>query len=253
MERKYLIRLDDACPMMDHSKWQRMEKILDEYGIKPMVGVIPYNEDPSQQIKAADEGFWDKVKVWEKKGWAIALHGYNHCYSSNGGLNGLNPMWERSEFAGLPLVEQCEKIRKGVAIFREHGINPKYFFAPSHTFDENTLIALREESDIRIISDTIATRPYRYGAFVFIPQFGGQCREMKLSGLYTFCLHPNTMNDEAFEKTDAFLKVHSNEFTLFGALDLSRVDNKSFFDRLLSWSYFILRRWSRIISCRKEQ
>ena len=135
------------------------------------------NEDPKQEIDPEDGAFWVNVRAWEQKGWAIALHGYNHCYTGNGGLKGLNPMWSRSEFAGLPLDEQKEKIRKGVAIMRENSINPKYFFAPSHTFDENTLNALREESDIRIVSDTIATRPYRYKDFIITPQFGGQCRE----------------------------------------------------------------------------
>lgn len=242
MKQQYLIRLDDACPTMDRVKWVRIEEILDRYGIKPMVGVIPHNEDPKQQIDSVDVNFWDIVHQWENKGWAIALHGYNHCYRSDGGFNGLNPMWSRSEFAGLPLEEQREKIKRGVAIMREHGINPKFFFAPSHTFDENTLIALREESDIRIISDTIATKPYRYKDYVIIPQFGGQCRKMKLSGLFTFCLHPTTMEDEAFEKTAIFLKSNKGRFTSFGDLDLSNVTKKSLFDRLLSWGYFTIRK-----------
>ena len=241
-DTKYLIRLDDACPTMDRAKWGRIEEILDHHGIKPMVGVIPHNEDPKQEINPVDVNFWKKVHQWDEKGWTIALHGYNHCYSSEGGLRGLNPMWRRSEFAGLPLEEQRVKIRKGVATMREHGINPKYFFAPSHTFDENTLIALREESDIRIISDTIATCPYQYKDFIIIPQFGGQCREMKFSGLYTFCLHPSTMMDEAFENTDNFLKSHSVFFTSFENLDLSNVSKKSLFDRLLSWWYFTVRK-----------
>ena len=59
--KRYLIRLDDACPTMDHAKWQRMEDILDKYGIKPMVGVIPNNEDSQLKIKNEDEGFWGKV------------------------------------------------------------------------------------------------------------------------------------------------------------------------------------------------
>ena len=241
-QQQYLIRLDDACPTMDHAKWQRIEGILDKYGVRPMAGVIPHNEDPKQFIESADENFWKKVKVWETKGWAIALHGYNHCYSSDGGLKGLNPMWSRSEFAGLPIEEQRAKIRKGVAIMRENGINPQYFFAPSHTFDENTLNALLEECDIRIISDTIATKPYRYKDFIIIPQFGGQCREMKLSGVFTFCLHPSTMNDEAIEKTDIFLKTHKGVFTSFEKLNLSNVTTKSLFDRLLSWGYFTIRK-----------
>ena len=72
--KRYLIRLDDACPTMDAEKWLRMENILDTYGVRPMVGVIPANKDPKQQIDAVDTEFWTKVKAWEKKGWAIALH-----------------------------------------------------------------------------------------------------------------------------------------------------------------------------------
>lgn len=242
MKNQYLLRLDDACPTMDREKWERIEDLLDRYGIKPMVGVIPHNEDSKQEVSPADTNFWNKVHKWEDKGWAIALHGYNHCYSSNGGLLGLNPMWSRSEFAGLSYEEQRGKIRKGIAIMREQGFNPKYFFAPSHTFDENTLMALCEESDIRIISDTIATKPYRYKEFVFIPQFGGQCREMKLGGVFTFCLHPTTMEDEAFERTEYFLKLHKDKFSSLEGIDLLNVAKKSLFDRLLSWCYFMLRK-----------
>lgn len=240
--KQYLIRLDDACPYMDTKKWQRMEDILDRYRVKPLVGVIPHNEDPKQQIDPEDDTFWDKVLAWEKKGWVIAMHGYNHCYSSNRGLKGLNPMWRRSEFAGVPIDEQLEKIRTGVALMRKYGINPKFFFAPSHTFDKNTLSALREESDIRVISDTISTRPYRYKDFVFIPQFSGQCREMKMNGLFTFCFHPNTMNDEAFERMDKFLMEHKEEFLSFNEVDIDTVCKKSYFDRLLSWGYFTMRK-----------
>lgn len=239
---KYLIRLDDACPYMDRAKWQRMEDILDKYGVKPLVGIIPANADPKTMIELEDPTFWEKAHSWERKGWAIALHGYNHCYTSSGGLKGLNPMWERSEFAGLPLEEQKEKIRKGVTIMRENGINPKYFFAPSHTFDENTLTALCEESDIRIISDTFALRPYKYKEFVFIPQFGGQCREMKMNGIYTFCIHPNTMKDEAFLQTEEFLQSHKDKFTSFDQQDLENIRGKDMFSRILSWIYFTRRK-----------
>ena len=107
---KYLIRLDDACPTMDAVKWQRVEDMLDRYGVRPMVGVIPANSDPKQIIDSEDVAFWDKVKTWENKGWAIALHGYDHCYISEDGLKGLNPLWARSEFAGVSLEKQKEKI-----------------------------------------------------------------------------------------------------------------------------------------------
>ena len=239
--KKYLIRLDDACPTMDSVKWQRIENILDTYGVRPMVGVIPANEDPKQQIDIADTEFWAKVKAWEKKGWAIALHGYDHCFISDAGMKGLNPLWERSEFAGVPLEVQKEKIRKGMAVFRVNGVEPKYFFAPAHTYDQNTLQALREESKIRIISDTIAAHPYRKGDFVFIPQLGGRCSEMKLPGMWTFCLHPSAMKEEDFLATERFLQAHKEEMLGFDKLDLSKLKSKNLMSRLLSWVYFTRR------------
>lgn len=244
--KKYLIRLDDACSTMDARKWQRMEDILDAYGVKPMVGVIPANKDPKQQIDAADSGFWNKVKKWEKKGWAIALHGYDHCFISNAGMSGLNPMWARSEFAGVSFEQQKEKIRKGVALFRDNGIDPKYFFAPAHTYDENTLIALRDESNIRIISDTIANKPYRKGDFVFIPQLGGHCTEMRLPGIWTFCLHPSVMCEENFDATEKFLQAHRKCMVGFDELDLTNLGGGNLISRILSWVYFTRRRFKGI-------
>lgn len=242
MNNKYLIRLDDACPTMDGAKWQRMFDILDRYGVRPMVGIIPHNEDPKQEIDALDVEFWNKAKMWQQKGYAIALHGYNHCYISNEGLRGLNPLWERSEFAGVPYDVQKQKIRDGLEILSSHGVKPKYFFAPSHTFDENTLKALKECTDIRIISDTIATKPYKRGDFVFLPQLGGHCTEMKINGIWTFCLHPSTMMDANFEATERFMKEHKEEFVSFESLDLDNLKGKGLLDSLLSKAYFLRRK-----------
>ena len=242
MTHKYLIRLDDACPPMNRKKWERMEHLLFRYGIAPMVGVIPHNEDPLNMIDEPDNGFWDKVIEWERKGWTIAMHGYNHKYEINEGLKGLNPMWKETEFVGLSLKKQKEKIQKGIAIMREHGYNPKYFFAPSHTFDENTLIALKEETDIRIISDTIAANPYRMRDFVFIPQQSGHPVKLPFGGLVTICYHPNTMDERAFVRLEEFLKSHQKDITSFDKLDLSRIKSKTIYDRFLSWLYFLRRK-----------
>lgn len=240
MTKRYLIRLDDACPTMDREKWDRMERLLDCYGLKPMAGVIPANADPMQQIDQADSGFWEKVRSWEAKGWAIALHGYDHCYISTG--RGINPVWPRSEFAGVPLEIQKEKIARGISILTSKGIRPKYFFAPSHTFDENTLTALRECSDIRIVSDTVATLPYRHGDFIFIPQIGGMTRNIPLPGLRTFCLHPSTMTEENFRNCEQFIEANRDKFTDFSKIDLTEVKNKRLTDKILSAAYFLYRK-----------
>lgn len=181
MKRQYLIRLDDACPTMDRERWGRMERLLDQYGVKPMVGIVPDCKDENLMRNETDPHFWEKALAWQQKGWTIAMHGYDHCYISDMGMDGFNPMWPRSEFAGVSLEEQKRKVRMGV-IIGSHGLKPKYFFAPSHTFDENTLTALREESSIRMISDTIALKPYRRGDFTFYPQTVGHCVKMPLPG-----------------------------------------------------------------------
>ena len=238
--KKYLIRLDDACPTMNAAQWRRMECLLDKYSVRPMVGIIPSNADTKQMIEKEDGLFWEKALAWQNKGWTIALHGFDHCYiSSNAGIN---PLWNRSEFAGVSLEEQKQKVRDGVNILESHGLAPKYFFAPSHTFDDNTLTALKEESEIRIISDTIATKPYKQGDFIFIPQIGGHCVEMPLSGMYTFCFHPNTMNDDAFNALESFIQKHKEEFFGFDEIDLNGVRGKSMKDKVISWLYFTQRK-----------
>lgn len=243
MKIKYLIRLDDACPYMDRAKWQRMEDILDKYSVKPLVGIIPANADSGTMIESENPKFWDEVRVWrEQKCWSLALHGYDHVCISTGGLNGLNPMWKRSEFAGLPLEQQREKIRKGYAVLKEHGLEPKYFFAPSHTFDENTLEALRLETNIRIVSDTIGRYPYKKGDFVFIPQISGHCVKMPVSGIYTFCFHPNTMSDGAFIELESFMKSYSRYFTDFSSFDIEMLKEKSLQDKIISSVFFGLRK-----------
>lgn len=205
----YLIRLDDASDHMNIESWDRIERILDANGLRPLVGIIPLNQDPTLQAFAKDPGFWNRARCWQEKGWRIALHGYEHIYSTN--CAGTNPVHTRSEFAGHPLWIQREKIRRGVAILREKGLEPTVFFAPSHTFDENTLEALRLESNIRIISDTVANDTYCYKGFTFIPQQTGRVRVLPFK-VTTICLHPNYTSDAEFDEIEAFCKAHSDKF-----------------------------------------
>jgi predicted deacetylase len=235
---KYLMRLDDASDYMDVEKWNRMENLLDSYHVKPLVGVIPDNQDPSLvQIYPKDMKFWDKVRSWQQKGWELALHGCNHKYITEDG--GLNPINLRSEFAGVPLQEQCEKIQHGIKILNKHQIYPRIFFAPSHTFDENTLLALKQESDIRIISDTIANDIYYQDEFFFLPQQSGHVRNLPFQ-FVTFCYHPNMMDDTAFSLLEKFLQAKANYFISIKDVNLSK-RSLSFYDKFLRKLYFLRR------------
>lgn len=64
----YIIRLDDATPRMNPQGWQAVEDILDKYGVKPIVGIIPDNRDPLF-IWKEDPDFWtETVQRWQNKG-----------------------------------------------------------------------------------------------------------------------------------------------------------------------------------------
>ena len=130
-------------------------------------------------------------------------------------------------------------IRHGIDILKQYGIVTNVFFAPSHTFDKNTLIALKEESNIRIISDTIANDVYFENDFYFIPEQSGRVRNLPFK-LCTFCYHPNTMSDKDFENLEIFLKKYYFKFVAVKEIELKK-RLKSLFDKLLHFMYFVKR------------
>lgn len=237
--KKYLIRLDDACPTMSSENWELMESILDKYRIIPMVGIIPDNKDDKLKINSDDNHFWQKAQGWQNKGWTIALHGYSHLYHQSKG--GLNPLWDRSEFVGLSYETQLAKLTEGLSILKSHGLDVEYFFAPSHTFDKNTVKAL-SSIGIRKISDTIALQPYKSGDMIYIPQIGGRCRKMLLPGTYTFCFHPNTMGDADFLALESFLSAQLDNFISFSDINLERIGRLNLVSKMLRTVYFLRRK-----------
>lgn len=236
---KYYVRLDDACPNMDHEKWSDILRILDKYSIKPLIGIIPHNKDLNTMPSKEDGYFWNIAREWQEKGYSIALHGYDHCYCSDDG--GINPLFSRSEFAGLPFQEQLNKITLGYNILASYGLKPKIFFAPSHTFDENTIKALIEGSPIRMICDTMAFRPYQYHDITIIPQQVGSFRKILLPGDWVFCFHPNVMNDNSINVFERFIEKYRNNFHNFSTISLPANRAMSFSDKFLNKSYFLMR------------
>lgn len=238
MKSSYLMRLDDACEYRDIDAWRKIEIILDRYNIKPLVGIIPHCEDKELMRYGYDDNFWDLAVKWQNKGWEIALHGFNHVYSTNSG--GINPVNQNSEFASVDYETQCEKIRKGIEILSYHKIKANVFFAPSHTFDKNTLKALKTCSDIRIISDCIASAPYYEDEFYFVPQQTGKPRKLPFR-VVTICLHPNIMDDKSFKELEDFLEKEHKQFVSFKNIDLNK-RKLNIYDRLLRTLYFGMRK-----------
>ncbi len=193
------IRMDDITPDMDWAKFLRFKDLLDKHDIKPLIGVVPDNRDGKLALNPAREDFWSYVKELQDGGWTVAMHGLNHLYSTR--EPGLFPIGGKSEFAGLPLDKQDEMIREGKAVLEEKGIFTDIFMAPSHSFDKNTLTALKKNG-FKVVTDGFGTEPFRSRGMVFYPISVSRGKSLKdnRDGLVTFVYHANTMDEKDFTK-----------------------------------------------------
>lgn len=212
---KILIRMDDIAPGMDMGKFRRFKRLLDEYNIRPLIGVVPDNRDPklmveaeepeSKQKKGTDEEadsednpyFWRMVRDLQSEGWIIAMHGLHHVYTTKKG--GMLPLNKQSEFAGIPYEKQLEMVTEGKKILESHGIATDFFMAPSHSYDRNTITALVEKG-FRRITDGFGRDAYRRFDMTFYPI--SYRKDSALTdegeGYTTFVVHTNTLTNEDF-------------------------------------------------------
>lgn len=207
---RFSIRLDDITPDMDWEKFYRVKSILDKFDIKPLIGIVPDNQDEGLAKQEPKEEFWQEMRELAKDGWSIAQHGYEHRYESkDGGLLGINMY---SEFAGLSFDKQKEKLSKGKQILEENGIITDIFMAPAHSYDDNTLKALAELG-FCYVTDGYTKKPYRYKGLMFIP-----CRTAnygKVEGIDTFCIHANTIEEKELVSLDRFLEENKQKAVSF--------------------------------------
>jgi peptidoglycan/xylan/chitin deacetylase (PgdA/CDA1 family) len=143
---------------MNWRVWSEIEIILDEANIKPIMAVVPDNQDPRLSVDSPISNFWEKVRKWQSRGWCIALHGYQHVYvNKNPGIL-LHPN-RKSEFAGLTREAQSEKLTRGLNIFCREGVKADCWVAPAHTFDWTT-VDLLNQLGVKVISDGFWPWPY---------------------------------------------------------------------------------------------
>src|SRR5271165_6997866 len=97
---RYLLRFDDLCPTVSRTRWQRFQPLIEEFGIRPILAVIPDNQDYKLEQSQPDPEFWSQMRRMEASGATIALHGYRHLCTSEG--VSLVPLHRNTEFAGVP-------------------------------------------------------------------------------------------------------------------------------------------------------
>ncbi len=200
--RKILLRFDDICLTMNWEQWERAKQMMDKAGVTALLGVVPDCTDLDLKIDAPRSDFWEYIKELQNQGYTIAMHGYHHQFEIK--ADGLVTKNKISEFAGLPYERQLEKIKKGKEILDSHGIVTDVFFAPAHSYDDNTLRALAA-SGFKYVSDGLSSKPYIRNGIVLLPcRSGGIPRMEKKSGFVTAVMHAHEWVRE--EKRGEYLK-----------------------------------------------
>jgi predicted deacetylase len=206
---QYLLRFDDLCPTMARDRWERFVPLIEEFGIRPILAVVPDNRDPELELAPPDPEFWSRMRTMQAAGATIGLHGYRHLCASRG--RSLVPLHRKSEFAGVPEEIQRTWIQAGLEILRGHDLNAQIWVAPRHGFDCATLRTLQREG-ITTISDGLTHIPFRLDVVTWIPQQLWAPVE-KRSGLWTICVHSNTAANSLVDKLREFLGAHAGQFT----------------------------------------
>lgn len=205
---KIAIRMDDITPDMDWAKFLRFKELCDLYQVKPLIGVVPENQDSMLHIDEAREDFWEYILQLQKDGWSIAQHGCTHIYSTK--KKGCFPLNALSEFAGRSYEEQYATLKQGKQVLEEHGIYTDMFMAPAHSYDKNTLKALKALGFTKL-TDGFGETPYRWQELVFYPISFKQSSSLnKKKGYTTFVIHTNTMNDRDFERYENLFQAYSD-------------------------------------------
>lgn len=187
IKRKILLRFDDICPTMDWEQWEIAKQMMDKAGVTALLGVVPDCTDPDLMIDAPRIDYWEYIKELQNQGYTIAMHGYHHQFEIK--ADGLVTKNKISEFAGLPYERQLEKIQKGKEILNSHGIATDVFFAPAHSYDDNTLRALAA-CGFKYVSDGLSSKPYMRQGIKLLPcRSGGIPRMEKKSGFVTAVIH----------------------------------------------------------------
>lgn len=208
---RFVIRLDDICPTMDHSKFERARTFFEAADVHPIIGVVPENLDPDLNIDAPDPNFWETMRGLREKGWHISQHGYRHqIHTGEHGLLGISP---RSEFAGRSLDVQRADLEAGQAILASEGIATDTFMAPFHSYDTETLTALKS-LNFTTLTDGYGLFPWTSKGLIFVPQLFEKSFNFGI-GTYTMCLHLNNMSDQDIDALGEFVTVNSSRIIDF--------------------------------------
>jgi len=140
-----VIRFDDYSSGMDTDAVLRFFMLFEKRSIPITFAVIPFSGtfspapgQPEPQ-PLTEEKAWILKRMLSEDRFEVALHGFSHEENSK------DPPQGSSEFCGLPLEGQMQRIARGKELLESRlGVRVRSFSPPWNTYDENTVIALKK-------------------------------------------------------------------------------------------------------------
>ena len=240
MKKNYFfVRFDDICPTMDREQFEKAQAIMEQYQIKPLLGIIPENLDPDQMKSEEDKAFWEKMRDLQAQGWTLAMHGYRHVYNQERPKTMVCGR-KHSEFAGNSYERQFEIIKSGKEQLESHGIYTDLFFAPAHTYDKNTLKALAANG-FKYNVDGLSRKPYKQCGMICIPCRPFDSRTKKLGLVNVIVNHSSEWSREdkaaGYEDLLRFCKKYEGRISNFS--DIKEISIGNFMTEKLREKMFL--------------
>ena len=233
MGGKIAVRMDDITPDMNWENFEFFQKLFKETGITPLLGIVPDNRDPKLSCEAKRKDFFEVMRGLKDEGYSFAMHGFRHVYSTKSG--GIFPLNNYSEFARVPYDKQKEMLVLGREKLKKHGIDTDIFMAPAHSYDKNTIRALRETGFTKI-TDGFGKAPYIDRGITFYPISFKLSRSLKQKdGVTTLVLHANTVTETEKERYARIFKEYGKNMISYSEFLEMEPVKRSIFGRTLEY------------------
>ena len=218
---QYIIRFDDICPAMNWPVWEQIEQILSDAGIKPILSVVPDNEDPELETSPPNADFWERVRAWQSQGSAMALHGRS------------------GEFADFSSEIQELKIRSALSCFAAQKVRVQLWAARADSFD-GSMLSILDHYGLRTVSDGRFLYPgFDKDGLFWLPQQLSRFAYRPF-GVWTICLHHNSWGPEDVTEFANSVEAYRERITdfetivdLYSRRQLSLLDRS--YSRLFQW------------------
>ena len=154
------------------------------------------------------------------------MHGYTHVYDKTCQNDDYFNYGGGSEFSGHSLEIQMLRIKNGLKKFDDEKIKIRTFFAPNHTYDKNTFIALKN-CGINEVIDGYGFLPYVQNDIKFIPQLFYKVLALPF-GIQATQIHLNYWVQKDFDNFEKFIVKNSDKIITYDQA-LKRTNNNFFY------------------------